>query len=54
MLDSTGDEAIIPGNNSIIVGGNTISVEMLDLSGKFEVIQSQLERIANTLKIQEC
>jgi 5-methylcytosine-specific restriction enzyme subunit McrC len=49
LLYAKTDEAITPDSDSTI-GGNRISVKTLDLSGKFAVIQSQLERIAETLK----
>jgi 5-methylcytosine-specific restriction enzyme subunit McrC len=52
LLYAKTDEAITPDSDSII-GGNRISVKTLDLSGKFEVIRSQLEMIAETFKSSE-
>ena len=49
LLYAKTDEAITPDSDSTI-GGDRISVKTLDLSGRFEVIQSQLERIARALK----
>ena len=49
LLYAKTDEEITPDSDSTI-GGNRISVTTLDLSGKFEAIQSQLEMIAETLK----
>jgi 5-methylcytosine-specific restriction enzyme subunit McrC len=52
LLYAKTDEAITPDSDSTI-GGNKISVKTLDLSGKFEVIRSQLEMIAETFKSSE-
>ena len=52
LLYAKTDEAMTPDSDSTI-GGNRISVKTLDLSVSFEVIQSQLERIAETLKSSE-
>ena len=52
LLYAGTDEAITPDSDSTI-GGNRISLKTLNLSGKFEVIQAQLEKIAATLKNSE-
>ena len=49
LLYAKTDEAITPDSDNTI-GGNRFSVKTLDLSGRFEIIQSQLEGIAETLK----
>ena len=49
LLYAKTDEAIVPDNDSFIIGKNRISVGTLDLSGRFEVIKSQLDGIAKTL-----
>jgi 5-methylcytosine-specific restriction enzyme subunit McrC len=53
LLYAKTDEAITPDSDYIMVGGNKICVETLDLSGRFEIIQSQLDRIAETLSNSE-
>jgi len=49
LLYAKTDEAITPDSDSII-GGNKISVKTLDLSQRFDVIQAQLENIADSLR----
>jgi len=49
LLYAKTNEAIIPDNDSIIIGKSRISIGTLDLSGRFEVIKSQLDEIAKTL-----
>ena len=49
LLYAKTDELVTPDSDSTI-GGNRISVKTLDLSGRFDVARSQLERIAETLK----